>query len=138
MIKIIDTSRKVHFQYSKGSQNLNVNKAALLQVLINLVTNSIKYNRKAEVVIDIDLKETPDFYVFSVKDNSDGIAEKSFDSIFHLFATAASADRDGNAGTGIGLATVKKIVETLGGTIQVTSTEGEGSIFTFTIAKDHT
>ena len=135
MIKIIDTSRKVHFHYNKESQHLSANKAALLQVLINLVTNAIKYNRKAEVVIDIDLNETPDFYEFKVKDNGDGIPENSIDSIFHLFTTAASADRDGNAGTGIGLATVKKIVENLGGSIQVSSIEGEGSIFTFTISK---
>lgn len=133
--KITDKDRSVKFNVLNNIRNLVVNKAALMQILINLVTNAIKYNSKPDTIINIRASEDDDFYEFSVKDNANGIPQNHLNKIFDLFSVVGTADHDGNVGTGIGLATVKKIVKNLGGDITVSSTEGEGSIFTFTIAK---
>ncbi len=133
--KITDTDHHVIFNFQNNTEQLITNKAALMQILINLVTNSIKYNSKPETRIEIIVSEYNSFYEFTVKDNSDGIPKEHLDKIFELFSVVEAADKYGNVGTGIGLAMVKKIVENLGGKIAVSSIEGEESIFTFSIAK---
>lgn len=82
LIKITDTERKITFHYAKDHGNLWVNKAALLQILINLVTNAIKYNRSREIVIAITFREHEDVYEFDITDNGDGIPTEHADSIF--------------------------------------------------------
>jgi len=136
-VNVLDPEHKVHFDFAKESKTINVNKVALQQVLINLFTNAMKYNRKDKVVINLVLSETTDTYEFKIRDNGDGIPRDHVDSIFKLFSIAGVADRDGNIGTGVGLATVKKIIHSLDGEISVISTEGLGSTFTFSIAKPH-
>lgn len=111
------------------------NKTVLEQVLINLVTNAIKYNNKKSTTIKIDITAQPEFYKIKVQDNGPGILKEHQEVIFDLFEIVAPADRFGVKGSGIGLATVKKIVENLGGTIQVESEMGKGTMFTFTLAR---
>lgn len=115
--------------------NITMNKAALHQILINLVTNAIKYNDKDEVEIQIKISENEDFYEFCVQDNGPGIALEEQDKIFQIFKVLAPTDRFGDAGNGIGLATVKKIIQKLGGTINIESVRGEGCQFNFNIKK---
>lgn len=116
-------------------KEVKINKTAIDQILINLVSNAIKYSDKEETKIDISVTESPTLYSFSVKDNGAGIPAKKIDTIFNLFATVAPKDKFGKTGNGIGLATVKKIVEKLNGTVSVSSEEGKGSTFTFSISK---
>lgn len=113
----------------------NVNKAALSQIFLNLVDNSLKYNLKQQRLVSITYSEEPDFHKFSIKDNGMGIDLGVQEEIFTLFKTTGIKDRDGKEGTGIGLATVKSLVSKLGGTIFLESEPGKGSIFTFTIQK---
>lgn len=108
---------------------------ALKQILINLITNAIKYNDKERVQIDIKILDKPDHYEWRVQDNGKGIDKSQFAHIFETFKTLGTKDRFNNSGTGIGLSTVKKLVEKLGGTISVNSVAGEGSTFTFSIKK---
>ncbi|WP_378173898.1 ATP-binding protein [Aquimarina sp. SS2-1] len=133
--QITDSEHKAKFNVLGNVQEIIANKSALMQVLTNLITNAIKYNSKPEIVIDIKITSVLGFYEFAVKDNGDGIPKDYLDKIFDLFTVVGVEDRDGNLGTGIGLATVKKIVQNLGGEITVASSEGEGSTFTFSIAK---
>lgn len=133
--RITDFEHKVTFNISSDVQLISANETALMQILINLITNAIKYNSKPEIIIDIVITEEESFYNFVVKDNGDGIPKNFLDKIFDLFTVVGVEDRDGNVGTGIGLATVKKIVRNLGGAISVTSTEQVGSTFTFSISK---
>ncbi len=133
--KITDTERNVIFNCQSSVREITVNRAALMQILINLVTNAIKYNTKSNIIVEVVVRDTKGFYEFSVKDNADGIPKEHLDKIFELFSVVGVADRDGNVGTGIGLATVKKIINNLGGKISVSSKEGEGSLFNFTIAR---
>lgn len=84
-------------------------------------------------MIEVSATDTGDYWTFSVQDNGIGIEEEYFDKIFVIFQRLHG--RDQYSGTGIGLALVKKIVETMGGKIRVQSEPGRGSVFTFTIPK---
>jgi signal transduction histidine kinase len=112
-----------------------VNKTAIHQILINLVTNAIKYHDKEVVEIEMGISETDTHYHFYVSDNGPGIAKDYQHKIFNIFEKLAVKDKFGRRGNGIGLATVKKIVEKLGGTIGVESELGKGAKFIFTLEK---
>ncbi|WP_299435913.1 GAF domain-containing sensor histidine kinase [uncultured Maribacter sp.] len=117
-------------------KTITINKTALDQILINLVGNAIKYGNKDDLEIIIGVSESKENYHFYVQDNGPGIALNLHDKIFEIFKTVGVKDKYGQQGTGIGLATVKKIVEKLGGTISVESEEGKGAKFIFNILKD--
>lgn len=111
------------------------NKTAIDQILINLISNSIKYSDKDKVKIEIEITEDKASYIFSVQDNGPGIALNHQVKIFEIFQTIAKTDKFGKPGSGIGLATVKKIIEKLGGKIIVESELGKGAKFIFTMEK---
>lgn len=125
----------VQMTFEHTLESLYVNKAGLVQVLLNLISNAIKYNDKSISNINILVEETENEYQFVVIDNGSGISKVDQASIFDLFVTAQKTDKHGNVGTGIGLATVKKVVVNLGGTINVVSEIGKGSKFIFTLSK---
>lgn len=103
------------------------------EVFNNLIANSIKYNDKAEKIIEIGyIEESLAPITFYVRDNGIGIREKHFDSIFRIFKRLHGPSKYGG-GTGAGLTIAKKIVERHGGKIWVESTYGEGSTFYFTL-----
>lgn len=114
---------------------MNANRAALEQIILNLVGNSLKYNDKEKIKIDIDCYEKEDCYHFKITDNGIGIPKNKMNHIFGLFATTGELDRYGKKGNGIGLSTVKKLVEKLGGEIKVTSQLGKGTTFQFSLKK---
>jgi signal transduction histidine kinase len=121
--------------FKSNIESVKTNKTAVEQILINLVANAIKYNDKEIAAIEVEIIEDEDFYEISVIDNGPGILEEDYERIFQIFEVVSTQDRFGQKGNGIGLATVKKIVEDLGGTIYVESEIGEGSKFIFTIDK---
>jgi signal transduction histidine kinase len=114
---------------------IEINKTAIHHVLLNLVSNAVKYNDKAAVEIELDITAIDSYYKFSLKDNGPGIAKENQEKIFKLFEKLINKDKFGQSGHGIGLAAVKKIVEKLGGNISVTSELGKGAEFVFTIKK---
>lgn len=122
---------KFKFEYEGSDSVIYVPASALVQILLNLCNNAVKYNDKNEGFVKVSFKEEDMYYVFSVSDNGMGIPEKSHKDIFGIFQTLG--EKDGSQG--IGLSTVKKLVERLGGTISVSSVVGEWSTFTFTIKK---
>ena len=121
--------------FKSNVDSIKTNKTAIEQIIINLVANAIKYNDKEIAEIEIELIEEKAFYKISVKDNGVGIPEEHHERIFQIFEVLSNKDKYGENGNGIGLATVKKIVESLGGTIHVESEIGKGSKFIFTINK---
>jgi light-regulated signal transduction histidine kinase (bacteriophytochrome) len=111
---------------------VNSNSIQMIQVLMNLINNSLKYNRDGErPKIHISVKQEKDFWVFSVTDNGIGINSKYFNDIFRMFKRIDSAKV--HAGDGIGLTIVKKIIEGHNGKIWLESEVGKGSTFFFTI-----
>ncbi len=103
------------------------------QIFTNLLENGLKYS-KDEIEIEVGCVDRGEVYEFWVKDNGIGFDMKYHDRIFDPFTRL---ERSGE-GSGIGLATVKKIVETCGGEIWAASVPGEGSAFRFTIPKEKT
>jgi PAS domain S-box-containing protein len=104
----------------------------LAQVFQNLVGNAIKYRRTEDLRIHVSaIKSGGNEWIFSVQDNGLGIDPQYFKRIFILFQRLHG--RDEFAGTGIGLAVCRKIVERLGGRIWVESQPGKGSTFYFSL-----
>jgi len=106
----------------------------LTQLFQNLVGNAIKYQNPGSVPkIEITaVSDGEQKWTFSVKDNGIGIEPQYFERIFGMFQRLHK--REEFAGTGIGLAICKKIVERHGGTISVASEPGYGSTFTFSLS----
>ena len=115
--------------------SITANKTVIHQILINLVTNAIKYSNKDVVDIELGVTESYSHYEFYVKDNGPGIDLKFQEKIFEIFEKIKSTDRFGVPGNGIGLATVKKLINRMGGSIKLESKLGEGAKFIFTIRK---
>ncbi|MFC1781476.1 CBS domain-containing protein [Planctomycetota bacterium] len=105
----------------------------ITQVFQNLLNNAVKYMDKPQGQIRISCIEEPNIWKFGISDNGPGIEEENYDKIFQIFQ--ALKPQDEFESTGIGLAIIKKIVESYGGTIWIESEVGFGSTFFFTIAK---
>lgn len=113
---------------------LQAEQIPLETVLRNLIGNAIKHHhRPEEGHVKIEAQEQEQWVVFTVRDNGPGIDLAFHERIFEMFQTLQPRDRV--EGSGIGLAVVKKLVESRGGTIQVESTWGQGTSFHFTWPK---
>lgn len=98
------------------------------QVLTNLLTNAIKFNKdQGRIVLGVDERDGE--VVFRISDTGIGIAPEHVGRIFERFFQIDSSMTRRQGGTGIGLSIVKSLVELHGGSIQVVSTQGEGSTF---------
>lgn len=101
------------------------------QVLINLVNNAVKYspsNKEINVYVE---KDGNDYVKVKVKDEGIGIAKKDLNKVFNRFYRVEGEKQDTFAGFGIGLFLCKEIIERHGGTIEVESEKGKGSVFSF-------
>jgi len=109
----------------------------LHQVIINLVSNALKFTSRGKITFSVRLISEDSEKVtveFSVADTGIGIAENKIDKIFENFQQASSTTSRLYGGTGLGLAIVKQLVEPQGGSIKVTSKVNEGSVFSFTLS----
>lgn len=112
---------------------LTTKASPLRQVFANLISNAIKHHDRAAGHITISVTDLGASYEFAVADDGPGINPLYHTKIFTIFQTLQA--RDIKESTGIGLAIVKKIVETEGGTIRVESQVGSGATFYFTWLK---
>lgn len=106
--------------------------AHLIQVFQNLIRNAVQYSGVAEPAIHISATANADHWLFSVRDNGKGIAEKYHETIFEPFQRLHGHE---HAGSGIGLAVCRKIIEDAGGKIWVESEIGRHTTFLFTLAR---
>jgi signal transduction histidine kinase len=103
----------------------------LVQVLLNLVGNAIKFTDKGEVAINATMSDGS--FTVAVRDTGPGIAPSDQDKIFGEFQQANNATTKRKGGTGLGLSIAKRIIAMHGGRIWVESDVGKGSTFAFTI-----
>ena len=109
----------------------------LHQIILNLVSNAIKFTTKGEITISVDLlHEDAETVIlkFAVKDTGIGISPEKIGTIFENFQQANSETSRLYGGTGLGLAIVKQLIEAQGGSIRARSTVNEGSTFSFTLS----
>ncbi len=107
----------------------------LIQVIINLVSNAIKFCDKAEGHIDVAVTSGDDVLEVSVADNGKGIPVNMLEKIFEKFHQSIDRDEDKPQGSGLGLAICREIVTFLGGKIWVTNRKEGGAVFTFTVPR---
>jgi len=107
----------------------------LIQILINLLNNAVKYGVSPNPKIQIRIKQTLNEWKIEVKDNGPGVSPEHQMRIFQMFQTLGKTDRFGNKGTGIGLSTVKSLVQLLHGRIELKSGLRKGCLFTVVIPR---
>ena len=111
----------------------------LRQVLVNLVSNGVKFTQKGRVTIDVAVQKDPTALEntaeirFAVQDTGVGIPEENCDGLFKAFSQLDTSVNRRFGGTGLGLAICKKLVEAMGGTIGFQTQPGVGTTFHFTI-----
>ncbi|MDH5599193.1 MAG: PAS domain-containing protein, partial [Cyclobacteriaceae bacterium] len=127
-----NSNNNLEITIAKSFPIVKYHKVALEQTFENLLSNAIKYNDKDICKVDIGFSEKDDYYVFSVSDNGPGVDDIHKERVFDLFENISTRAEDSS---GIGLATVKKIVTELKGEIRVEDAEGGGAKFIFTILK---
>jgi len=129
--------------YTNSKHNINIfhdfeskvdgDKDRIGQVLINFLTNAIKYSPNSDKV-EVWIRQSEKNWVsISVKDFGIGVDEKDHEKIFERFYRAGGKEEQTFPGFGIGLFIAKEIIQRHGGTIGLTSQKGVGSIFTFTL-----
>jgi PAS domain S-box-containing protein len=112
------------------------NLSKLRQVVSNLMDNAIKFTEQGAVVLSVSLQTETDTHRvvrFEVRDTGIGIADEDRMLLFERFSQVEASSTRAYGGVGLGLATAKHLVETMGGLIDVDSAPGRGSSFWFTI-----
>lgn len=114
-------------------------KLRLSQIIMNLVSNALKFTKNGEVALTADLKEVVDkmYYIqFKVRDTGIGIAKEDQAKIFDKFVQIERKEED-YQGTGLGLSIVSRLVELFNSEIHLESEENVGTTFTFTIGFEY-
>lgn len=109
----------------------------LSQIFLNLINNALKFTRNGEVKVVLEVNESNEEFTsihFKVLDTGIGIPAEKIESVFESFSQGSIEINRKYGGTGLGLAIVKKLVEILGGKIQLESTVGKGSSFYFDLS----
>ena len=110
--------------------------ARIGQVLLNLVGNAIKFTERGHVLVHVTAKASADpggpmWVDFAVRDSGIGLSAQAQENLFQAFTQADGTTARKYGGTGLGLSISRRLVESMGGNIQVRSEEGHGSVFHF-------
>ena len=138
--KILEKNLELKVNYDSSIPEVIMGDVVRLhQIIINLVSNAIKFTSDGSITIDVKTLSNNDDFItieFSVSDTGIGIEKNNIDKIFENFQQAHSQTSRIYGGTGLGLAIVKQLVEAQGGSISVQSVENEGSVFSFILQFD--
>ena len=120
------------------NEDVIVDKLRLNQILLNIVSNAIKFTEPGgDIIVRLMEKPCPvknyTTFEITVKDNGIGMSEDFVEHVFDTFAREQSSTVSGIQGTGLGMAITKNIVEMMGGEITAESKEGRGTVFTVTL-----
>ncbi|MCG8321950.1 MAG: sensor histidine kinase [Cytophagales bacterium] len=128
-----DKGIKISLNLLPGLPLVKGNKDRLMQVVINLISNAIKFCAIEQGVIEISTNSGHDAVKLTVQDNGHGIPAESQELIFEAFYQGRDQNLKKSEGSGLGLTICKKIIERHRGKIWVESSKNKGSIFTFSI-----
>ena len=103
------------------------------QVLLNLISNAIKFTFKGKVKIELRYNEARDYLKTKVRDTGIGISEEEMPKLFKIFGRLENSAKANPQGVGLGLVISQKLTVALGGDIKVKSKTGQGSVFSFYI-----
>ena len=133
--KILENNLELVKEYDDKIPKLLVGDSVRLhQIILNLVSNAVKFTEKGKITVSVRLMHENEKEVtiqFLISDTGIGIPEDKLGNIFEIFQQATTGTSRLYGGTGLGLAIVKQLVESQGGTINVESKICEGSTFSF-------
>jgi PAS domain S-box-containing protein len=124
----------ISLEISSSSIKIFIDGDRIIQTLVNLISNSIKFSPPNSVV-RLEIEELENSVLFKIKDQGRGIPQDKLESIFGRFQQVDVSDSRQKGGTGLGLAICRLIVQQHGGKIWAESVLGQGSTFYFTIPK---
>lgn len=131
LVAMLDKPESFTIHFDRNLPILTTAEAPLKQVFLNLLTNAVNYRKKDNGNVWVRYKELHSGYIeFSVIDDGPGIDEKFHERIFKMFQSLNR--RDAIESSGMGLAIIKKVVESQNGEIRVISQPGQGATFIFT------
>jgi PAS domain S-box-containing protein len=130
VVELLDPPSSAKIEVAADLPTLNTQRTPLQQVFMNLVSNALRHARRTDPVVRINWRKVNGVPEFSVSDNGQGIAPEFHERIWGIFQTLEA--RDDLEGTGIGLAVVRKLVESRGGNVSLQSAPGAGATFRFT------
>ncbi len=119
----------IHTHIDPAVMDLTIDPARLKQVLYNYLSNAIKFGPAGSQIMLRALPEGQDHVRIEVQDSGIGISPKDLPRLFMEFQQLDSSSNKRHAGTGLGLALTRRLVEAQGGTVGVRSTLGQGSVF---------
>ena len=129
MVAPLAGDRGIRLLFPSGcTANVTADRTRLKQILLNLLSNAIKYNRDAGAVVVDCSPSGPNLVRISVQDTGMGLRPEQIKQLFQPF-NRLGQESSAEEGTGIGLVVTKRLVELMGGTIGVTSSQGVGSMF---------
>lgn len=135
--KAIEKKLTLQYTIAKGTPTyVNGDITRLRQILMNLVSNAIKFTQRGGIVVHLSMVQELDKQqqlLFEVADTGIGIPADRMDRLFRSYSQVDASTARNYGGTGLGLAICKNLVELMGGTIWAKSKVGEGSTFSFTI-----
>jgi PAS domain S-box-containing protein len=127
---------EVRVRIESDARRVRADATRLKQVLANLASNALKYNTRGGTVTVEARSAGPEQVVVTVRDTGQGMSPGQLSELFQPF-NRLGRDAGPVPGTGIGLVVTKKLIELMGGRIDVSSVEGQGSVFAVTLAAAH-
>lgn len=130
------SKKKISFDVTFGAKSYMVtaDQTKIQQVVYNLIDNAIKFSNQSSKIY-VTVKDVNDKVFISIKDTGMGIPKDSINKIWDRFYKSDSSRGKDKAGTGLGLAIVKEVITSHNENINVVSTEGVGTEFTFSLTK---
>lgn len=131
LVDILDNPNRINVAIKGQLPVLETLKQPLQQIMLNLISNAVKYNDKsADGSVVVSCAEEADHVVFEIRDNGSGFPPKFSQRIFQMFQRGSTSSSNVD-GSGMGLAICKKLVESVGGDIEASSVVGQGATFRF-------
>lgn len=134
--RLLHEDMKIEFSQETTIDQANITREHLIQVLIILFDNAVKYS-KDETIIHIFVNQNNQHIQIQVKDNGIGIQDEDLKHIFDRFYRVDKARSRANGGNGLGLSIAKNLIDDYGGSLEITSEYGEGTTAIITLAVYH-